>query len=97
MSKKQEMVKNIHKFQVGTEVNQNSPTYHKFEKSGEGKKTKPEQGLIPLLVLMVLVGISLSLINNSFLLDKLLICSAIILSILFFRSAELNGDLNDDF
>lgn len=90
------MIKNLHKFQGGSQVEQSSLASFKQVQTWKGKKASLKQKLLPIGVLAFLgMWISLCLLHGGFLLDKALICSAIITCLLFFRTAEQADGLQD--
>ena len=65
-------------------------------KSREIPKTQIN-AMLPITVVLTLIGLWLSLCYSSNLfINEALVCSSIIVSIVFFRAAEQNGDLKSN-
>lgn len=87
------MVDNNYKFQKSPEVQQRPISGFKQAPSLEDKRVSLKQGILPIGTLLFLgTWIGFCVYYNGYMLDKALLCSAIIVCFLFFRTAEQNGD-----
>ncbi|MFT6320673.1 MAG: hypothetical protein ACJAT4_001601 [Granulosicoccus sp.] len=95
-NKKRTMIKNIEKNQMDSEVNQRSLANFRKVQSQTMSKVNVKQKLLSIGILMFLgAWISLSLNLNGFLSIKILVCSFIIICLLFIRIAGAVDDLNN--
>jgi hypothetical protein len=90
------MVDNNYKFQRSPQLRQRPVSEYKHSSSREIKRVSLKQRMIPVGTLLMLgAWMGLCIMNNGYMLDKAMICSVIIVSFLFFRSAEQQGEWSD--
>lgn len=90
------MLDNNYKFQKSPEVQQRSFSGFKQAPSKEENRITLKQRILPIGTLLLLgTWIGFCIKSNGYMLDKALLCSAIIICFLFFRAAEQNGDWSE--
>jgi len=90
------MIKNIEKIQMGSDVNHRPLSNFRKVQSQTMSKVNVKQKLLSIGTLTFLgAWISLSLNLNSFLFNKILVCSFIIICLLFIRIAGEVDDLSN--
>lgn len=95
-NKKRTMIKNIEKIQVDPELNQRPLSNFRKVQSQTMSKVNVKQKLLSIGISMFLgAWISLSLNLDSFLFNKILVCSTIIICLLFIRVAGEVDDLSN--